>query len=145
MHIISASVLGICLLSVAVSLSLLICPDTALKKQIRFLVALLYLPALLQPVKILQIPDSLESVQKAQNDQTVQNLTEQAVRQAVFQLLAQQNISCSDLHIILHIDDQNCISISEVSLTCDDYQNTVRLLREAFGEEVTLHVSEILG
>lgn len=145
MNAICISVLGVCLLSVAVGLGLLICPDTALKKQIKFLTALLCIPALLQPLKTIHVPDSLETIQNAQNDQTVQTLTEQAVKQAVSNLLAQHQISCSDLEITLHIDENHCISISEVSLTCDDYQNAVRLLRETFDEGVTLHVSQIMG
>lgn len=116
-----------------------------MKKQIRFLIALLFVCVLIQPVREFQIPDSLEAVQKAQSDKTAQALTEQTVKTAISELLSQNQISCSEISVNLHIDETNRISISEVSLTCDDYQNTVRLLREILGEGVTIHVSEILG
>jgi len=144
MSMIFSSVTGICLLSIAVSVCLLICPDSSMKKQIRFLIALLFILILIRPVREFQIPESLEAIQKTQSDQTAQALTEQAVKNTILELLSENQISCSEISVNLHIDENDCISITDVSLTCDDMHNAVRLLREMLSEEVTLHVSEIL-
>lgn len=141
---IQSSVLAVCMLSIAVSLCLLICPDNALQKQVRFLISLLFVISLILPFKNLTFPDSLEALQIEQSDRSALQAAEFSVRNALVSILNQNGISCSEPEITLHIDENHCISISEVRLTCDNYQDAVRLLNQMLGEEVSIHVSQTL-
>ena len=138
------SVLSVCLLSIAVSVCLLICPDTALQKQVRFLISLLFIISLILPFRNISFLDSLEAIQQERSDTAMQEITEQSVENALKSVLAQNGITCSETDVSVHIDENHCISITDVSVTCDDFQNTVHLLKEILGEEVGIHVTEIL-
>ncbi len=139
-----SSVLTVCLLSIAVSVCLFLCPENALRKQVRFLVSLMFLVSLLPAFVRPEFSDIPGSVQQSQADRTALALTEQTVKQTLASVLEQKGISCSEISVSLHIDENHCISISDVSVTCDDFQQTLRTLRELLGEGVNLHVSEIL-
>jgi len=138
------SVLSVCLLSIAVSVCLLICPDTALQKQVRFLISLLFIISLILPFKNLSFPDSLEAIQQERSDTAMQEVTEQSLETALKSVLAQNGIHCSETEVAVHIDETHCISITDVNVTCDNFQNAVHLLKEILGEEVAIHVTEIL-
>ena len=140
-----SSVLAVCMLSIAISICLLICPDTALQKQVRFLISLLFVISLILPFRNLNFPDSLEAIQIEQADYSAQQAAEHAVKDALVSVLTQNGISCSEPEVILHIDENHCISITDVSLTCDDEQNAVTVLQQILGEEVSIHVSQTLG
>ena len=138
------AVVSICLLSTGVSACLLICPDTSLQKQVKFLISLLCIVSLILPFRNLQIPDSLEAIQQTHADTSMQEVTEASVEKALEAVLQQNGISCTEIKASVHIDDSQCISISDVEVTCDDFQNAVRILKELLGEEVQFHVTEIL-
>ncbi len=138
------AVVGVCLLSVAVSVCLLICPDSSLRKQVKFLISLVCIISLISPFRHLQISSNLESLQLERSSSSVQAFTEAAAEQALNNALKQSGLSCDRLEASVHVSEDNCISITDVSLTCDDPQTAVMLLKDLLGEEVQLHVSQTL-
>ncbi len=139
-----SSVLTVCLLSIAVSVCLFLCPEHALRRQTRFLVSLLFLLSLLPALPSPDFSGIPESVQQSQADQTAMILTEQSVKQTLISILEKKGILCKEISVSLHMDENRCISITDVSVTCDNFQQTLRTLREVLGEGVKLHVSETL-
>ena len=138
------AVVGVCLLSIAVSVCLLICPDSSLRKQVKFLVSLVCIISLISPFRHLQIPSSLDSLQLEHASSSVQALTEAAAEKALNVTLQKSGLSCERLEVSVHVSEDNCISITDVSLICDDPQSAVVLLKDLLGEEVHLHVSQAL-
>ena len=138
------AVVGVCLLSIAVSVCLLICPDSSLRKQVKFLVSLVCIISLISPFRHLQIPSSLDSLQLEHASSSVQALTEAAAEKALNVTLQKSGLSCECLEVSVHVSEDNCISITDVSLICDDPQSAVVLLKDLLGEEVHLHVSQAL-
>lgn len=139
-----SSVLSVCMLSTAVAICMLICPDTALEKQVKFLISLLFMISLAVPLMQLEFPESLEEMQQTQAETSALSLTQSCAEEALQLLLAQEGITCTELHVSVHIADDQSISITEVSAVCDDYQNACRVLENALEEGTALYVTEIL-
>ncbi len=138
------AVLAVSMLSIAVAICLLICPDNTLQKQVKFFISLLFVISLILPFKNITFPESLEDIQAEQAEQSALQAAENCVKQAVKHILLENQISCSEISVQLHINEQNCISISDVSVTCDNLQNAGKILRQILGEEVSIDVSQIL-
>lgn len=144
METLQSSVLAVCMLSIAVAVCMLICPNTVLQKQIRFLISLLFVISLALPLKQIEFPDSLEQMQRERSQQTVQEVTEHSVEDTLNTLLAQNAVLCQELNVTVHIDENYCISITDVSVICDDVQHAVEIMKEVLGEGVEIHAAEIL-
>jgi len=139
-----SAVLSICLLSICTAVCTLFCPESSLTKQVRFLISLLFIIGLAVPLTNLEFPESLIQIQEQNSQETALAVTKKSAEQALLFLLSEEQIHCSDLQVDVHIDGNQRIMISDVSVVCDDYQNACRVLREALGEETELHVTEIL-
>ncbi len=139
-----SSVLSVCLLSTAVSVCLMICPDNALKKQVKFLLSLLFVISLAMPFRDFRIPSAPGVSQQEQADRTVLHLTEQTVRETLETLLAEKQIFCREIQVNLHIDSAGCISITDIRVCCDQPQEAEQLLHEVLGEGVAVDVSQNL-
>lgn len=140
-----ASVISVCLLSISVAVCTLICPDAVLAKQVRFLISLLFIISLAVPLTNLEFPVSMTEIQQERSQESVTAVTQKYAEEALYLLLTQEGISCSELHVTVHIDENQSISISEVNAVCDDFQKACRVLEQALGEEAEIHVTEILG
>ncbi len=146
-------VIGACMLSLAVGLCHMIKPSRTFEKQVRFLVSMLFVICMVSPFLHLEFSDIPELLAEAEETEQSQALEEELQSQvlastrtqteaAIAQLLTAQGIACSEIAVTVHIDETGCISISEVSVTCDDEQKASESLRSALGEEVVLHVAE---
>jgi hypothetical protein len=95
-------------------------------------------------------PTALASAQvNAQTDRLAQDAqeilleeTKRCTQAAIEKLLAENGISCTQLAVQIHIDDEQCISISEVSAVCSDVQRARTILQTHCGKEVLLNVSQ---
>ena len=139
-----SAVLSVCMISICVAVCTLICPDTVLTKQVRFLISLLFIISLAVPLTDIEFPESLVQIQEQKAQESAVSVTKECAERALLLLLSQADISCTELHVTVHIDEHQRISITEVSAVCDDYQNTCRILHEAVGEGAELHVTQIL-
>ncbi len=140
-----SSVLSVCLLSISVALCTLLCPNAGLMKQVRFLISLLFLISLAVPLTDLTPPEDLTQIQNQQAQESAIAVTKQCAEQALYQLLEDSQIHCTDLCVTVHIDENQRIIINKVSAVCDDFQNACRVLHEALGEEAEICVTEIIG
>ncbi|MDE5769487.1 MAG: hypothetical protein K2H29_01115 [Oscillospiraceae bacterium] len=138
------AVISVCMLSIAVAVCTLILPDTALAKQVRFLISLLLIISLAVPLADLDFPVSMQEIQQERSQETAQAVTESCLESALLALLEQEQIVCEELHVTVHIDEMNRISIREVNVLCNDFQKACRVLEQALGEEAEIHVTQIL-
>lgn len=143
-----------CMLSLAVGLCNILKPSKIFERQVRFLTSMLFVIGIstsflkidwdLTPMKPVE---STENVQTANLTLEAQSLilteTENQAERALHDLLKENNITCSDLQVSVHIVEGQRIYISEVSAVCNDTQHACEILRENLGEEVILHVAEM--
>ncbi len=148
-------ILGACMLSIAVALCNMIRPSRIFERQVRFLISLLLVISITTPFLQIDYADALEALtETAEPPETAvleetleaQLLEETALcsEAAVRSLLSQAGIACTEADVIVHIGDTGSIYISEVSVTCSDFRGASEILRENLGEEVILHVSEVV-
>lgn len=144
-----------CMLSLAIGLCNVIKPSRIFEKQVRFLISLLFVIGLASPLlqidwqsSPLALAEDLQASQAEKLTQELQTqlLEETAVRteNALLEVLAADGVSCSELDVSVHIDDAQCIYISEVSVVCSDAEKANNILQASFGEEVTVHVTEMV-
>lgn len=156
MEYLRSSVLGACLFSAVVGICTLIRPSRALERQVRLLLSLLFVISLAAPLTRMELPESWEALceQQVQTQAvdvdaafTAQLLTEtqQQTETALRKQFAQAGIICTELSVILYIDEKDCIHCKEVRAVCDDFAGGCALLKEMLGEEVTICVTEILS
>lgn len=140
------AVISVCMLSIAVSVCTLILPDTALAKQVRFLISLLLIISLAVPLTDLEFPVSLQEIQQERSQETALAVTETCLEDALIALLEENQIICEKLHVSVHIDETHCISIREVSVQVQysDFEKACLVLEQALGEEAEIHVTQIL-
>lgn len=139
------AVISVCMLSIAVAVCTLVTPNTALAKQVRFLISLLFIISFAVPLTDLEFPVSMSEVQQKQSQETVQAVTQKYTENALRLLLEQEQVSCSELHVTVHINEDQSISIREVTAVCDDFQKACYVLEQALGEEAEIRVTQILG
>lgn len=154
MNDLKAVLTAACMVSLAVGLCHALKPSHLFERQVRFLISLLFVIGLAGPILTIDWRSAAAIIQNepaaAENPQLeeeleVQLLQETAVRSetALRELLASNGISCTELDVSVHIDETNCIYISEVSAVCSDAGKTTDILREQLGEGVTIHASEM--
>ncbi len=153
MEEIKSVIFGACMLSLAVGVCNMVRPSRLFEKQVRFLISLLFVLCLSVP--LLQIDyegiaarlehadalpeaDSLTAAMEQQLLEETALCSEAAIRT----LLEQNGIRCMQAQVSVHIDAAGSISISEVSVTCDDFRSASQLLRQQLGEGVKLCVEE---
>lgn len=143
-----------CMLSIAVALCNLLKPSRIFERQVRFLISLLFAISLaapllridwtLPPAELSQMQMDAQTQQLAQEaQQLILTETKHRTQAALCDILTGNGITCPQLEVEIHIDDEQCISISEVSAVCSDPEKARGLLRSNCGEEVTLHVTEL--
>lgn len=142
-----------CMLSIAVALCNLMKPSKVFERQVRFLISLIFTISLaapllridwtLPPAELSQMQMDAQAAQLTQEaSRLILTETQQRTQTALRDLLTENGITCPQLEVEIHIDDEQCISISEVSAVCSDAEKARGLLRSNCGEEVTLHVTE---
>ncbi|MBQ9110750.1 MAG: hypothetical protein IJY06_05225 [Oscillospiraceae bacterium] len=143
-----------CMLSIAVGICNVLRPSKLFERQVRFLISLLFTLCLAAPLLRIDwhapLPELAAGEMEMQADRLRQDaqqliLEETAVRteSALTKLLNENGIACQTVDVQVHIDDEQCIYISEVSTACSDPAQAAGLLRTNLGEEVTLHVTEL--
>lgn len=153
MEQLKAVITAACLLSIAAGLCDLIRPDQQFRPQIRFLISLLFVIGLTSPLLHLDadlvLSDPLDVQQTVQEEKLADTaealILEETARRtedALRELLSQNGIACTEMEVSLHIDELQCISISEVRTECSDMQRGCALLEMQLGEGVTIHVAE---
>lgn len=144
-----------CLLSIAAGICDLIRPDQQFRSQIRFLISLLFVIGLAAPLAnfeadfVLSGASEIEgTVQEEQLSDTAETLileeTKRRTEEVLRALLNENGIACTGMEVSLHIDDGQCISISEVRTECSDMQAALALLEIQLGEGVSIHVTEVV-
>lgn len=150
------AVVSACMLSCAVSLFSLAAPGKALAGQMKFLVSLLFAVSLAVPLLHFELPSDLEtlasdalSMQTQETESRVRESmieeTQDCTAQALRQALANAGIHCSELDVQVHIDENDCIHISKVTVTCDDFAGANALLSDLLGGEGEIVVTQIIG
>jgi hypothetical protein len=148
-------VAGACMLSMAVGICSLIRPSRLLERQVRFLISLLFVASFTAPLLQMDFSGSLSELSSALRTEQTAGLedaveesllseTRSRAEEALRELLSEAGISVSELSVTVHIDESDSIYLSEVNVTCGDYQKTCEVLQEALGEEVTIRVTEII-
>ncbi len=144
-----------CLLSIAAGLCDMVRPDQQFRPQIRFLISLLFVIGLAAPLANLDADIILsgtsgmqETPQEERLSDTAQALileeTKRRTEEALCTILNQNGIACTEMEVSLHIDNAQCISISEVRTECSDMQAALALLEMQLGEGVSIHVTEVV-
>lgn len=148
-------ILGACMLSIAVALCNMIRPSRLFERQVRFLISLLFVISLAAPFLQMDYQAALDLMAQAADPPETAALEETMEAQlleetalcseaAVRALLEQEGIACTETDVKVHIDESDSIYISEVSVMCDNLQRASEILRENLGEEVILHVSQVV-
>ncbi|MBQ7003814.1 MAG: hypothetical protein IJN57_07625 [Oscillospiraceae bacterium] len=147
---------GACMLSLAMGLCTMIQPGRLLEKQMRFLLSLLFVLCMAVPFLRIDYDTLTERLMQADvlpesgtlttaMEQQLLEKTALCSESAVRTLLSAEGIACTDVSVSVHISETGSISISEVSVVCDDFQRASMLLRQQLGEEVALRVEEVVG
>lgn len=76
-----------------------------------------------------------QAIANAVSDQTIQ-LAQENVKQVLADALAQQNISWQSIETEVHIQSDNSISISKVTVWSDETEAVQAVLETYFGKEV---------
>ena len=150
------AVVSVCMLSCAVSLFSLAAPGKALAGQMRFLVSLLFAVCIAVPLLHLELPPDLETLasdaHRVQTEETERLVRESVIRetqdytaQALREALTRAGIACTELDVQVHIDENDCIHISKVTATCDDFAGANTLLSDLLGGEGEIVVTQVIG
>ncbi len=144
-----------CMLSITVGICNILKPSALFERQIRFLISMLFVIGLAAP--LVNIEWKLTPITSRENTVNAQtaSLTQQAqdlilsqtaahTETALEELFNLNGIKCSELQVTAHIDEGQCIYISEVSTVCSDSQRACEILRTNLGEEVILRVTEMV-
>lgn len=142
-----------CMLSIAVGICSILRPSKAFDRQVQFLISLLFVIGIAEPLLRTDWRMPPVGVIDVQMQEQSENLTTEAqnlilaetasqCESALYDLLTQQGITCEEMDVSVHIDEEACIYISEVSAVCSDAEASQAVLREKLGEEVTIHVTE---
>ena len=150
------TVLSACFLSTAVGICSLVRPGGRLTGQIRFLFALLFVVSLVSPLAgldLTQVPAEYTAAIQAQDragelgaaaDAALVRTASEQAAQAVAALLGEAGITCAQAEAGIHIDEDGCISLTEVRVSCSDCALAGRILRETLGEGVELDVTQLM-
>lgn len=143
-----------CMLSIAVGLCNVLKPSKLFERQVRFLISMLFAICLAAPILRIDWRAAPSELARTQMDVQAEQLTQEAqqlvleetalqTESALRGILEDSGITCPELDVSIHIDDEQCIYISEVSAVCSNAPQAGELLRTNLGEEVTLHVTEL--
>lgn len=120
---IKQAVLSICLVAVAAGLFKMLIPDNKFKTHISFLISCIFAVCVISAVSNVQLEEMSFAVQSANVIDFSEKLSENAadtaaaaVKAQVEKLLLSENLSCDKVNVTAHIDDEMCISISEIEL-----------------------------
>ena len=119
------------------------------------ILALLFAACLAVPLLHMELPSDPETLSggsfSSQTQETENRVRESILRetqdytaQALRQALANAGITCSELDVQVHIDESDCIHISKVTATCDDFAGANALLSDLLGGEGEIVVTQIL-
>ena len=148
------SILSVCMLSASIGILSLIYPS-ALDRQIKFLMSMLFLVSMITPFVGMEFPTESAIVTAEQIEQgkirlsdklqeTVLKESEKRICEAVKEKLNSAGIRCDRVEVELHMNDENCIYCSEVKAECDNFADACRILNALFGEEVEICVTQTI-
>ena len=144
------AVLAACMVSAGAGLLSLLSYGRTLARQMKFLLSMMLAMSLAVPLLGMEFPEiptfsEMESIDAERILEQLMQETAERLRAVLLEKLREAGITCTELEIGLHRDEENCIHISKVAAVCDDFSGANRLLRELAGEEAEITVTEILG
>ncbi len=154
MEHIRESILSACMLSASVGILSLIYP-AVLDRQIKFLMSMLFLVSMITPFIGMEFPTesaivTAEQIQQGTirlSDKVQESILQESQKricEAVTEKLNSAGITCQSVEVELHMNDENCIYCSEVTVECDNFADACRILNALFGEEVKICVTETI-
>ena len=155
MESLKTAVLSACMLGCGAGLVSMISPGKSMERQMHFLVSLLFAVGLMAAFTQFELPsdpgilaqEMLEEQTQAMDERIRTALLEQTktgTEEAIRRKLEENGIHCTAVEATLHIDADNCIHISKVTVTCDDFAGANALLPDLLGEEAEICVTQIL-
>lgn len=134
-----------CAVSLAYGILTHMLPADRFAKQLRLIMTLVLLIALIQPfvgrtvsLPTLGLPEDTREAYAQQYTDALARQTEEELGETLRQQLEAAGIACQELQVGIHIDRQGGIDIREVRLQCADFQAAAALLREALGTDTTI-------
>lgn len=134
-----------CAVSLAYGILTHMLPTDRFAKQLRLIMTLVLLIALIQPfagrtvsLPALGLPEDTREAYAQQYTDALARQTEEKLGETLWQQLETAGIACQELQVRIHIDRQGGIDIREVRLQCADFQAAAALLREALGTDTTI-------
>ncbi|MGN0590046.1 stage III sporulation protein AF [Ruminococcus sp.] len=134
-----------CAVSLAYGMLTQLLPTERFAKQLRLIMVLLLLIALIQP--FLKQDFSLPALALQEDagtgySQTYRALlsrqTEEQLAETLSEQLNEAGIACQRIQVSIHIDEEDSISIREVRLQCADYPSAAALLRQSLGQDTRI-------
>ncbi len=151
MESLKLSVKALCLLSAAVSVLSLMIKGKALAGQLRFLLSLLFAVGMASAFLQIELPADLEATARdaltfhtQAAEETILHETAEKTAAILRQELENAGISCTELSVDVHRDEDGRISITKVCAECDDLAAANKLLADLLGEEVECSAAQIL-
>ncbi len=146
-------VISACAISLIIGIIQTIKPSEKYDRQIRIFTACLMLMGILAPLisSVQEITPNWDSTAAAEgyaeeleeeSAQQLMMLAEEEVAAVLQQEMAQQAIPCSRLSVKMHIDENESISISSVTVVSTMPERAEAAIRQYFGEEVEIYASE---
>ena len=134
-----------CAVSLAYGILSHLLPTERFAKQLRLILTLLLLIALIQPflhqdvsLPALAIQEDSQSAYTQQYTQALIRQTEAHLADALLEQLEAAGVACQKVQVEIHIDQQGGIDIREVRLQCADFQAAVTKLHRTLGADITI-------
>lgn len=144
------AVLAACMVSAGAGILSLLSYGRTLVRQMKFLLSMMLAISLAVPLLGMEFPEipafsDVESIHAQEILEQITQETAERLRGVLIEKLQEAGITCTEMEIDLHRDEENCIHISRVTAVCDDFAGSIRLLQELAGEGAEITVTEILG
>lgn len=137
---------GICAISALICIIDGIASGTRLKNQMRFLLNLMFIIAVVTPLlkgaAEIELPDlsELELPQYSDSEDRYMSELELRTSENISSVLMQQleaaGIRCDKIETNVNISETNSISISSVTVAADNYNEAARIIRTVLGEDM---------
>lgn len=137
----SAAVKSVCLISAAVCITDMITGGTKLRRQIRFILDLIFIIVIAAPVVKgtfeLELPDISQYELSDSGDDAYRTAMTEATAANISSVLMSQleaaGISCSKIETNVNISEDNSISISSVTISADNFEAAAEIIRNSLG------------
>ena len=128
-----------CILAIAISVFDMLYPGKKFEKQMRLLLSLVFVIGIITPVftgAISFTVPTFASVRENQNYNNLQDSVYQSyqsnikenIENNLTKIIRQNEINVKEISVSINIDEDNCISISEVSIIPEDNKDTAEII-----------------